>query len=388
MDRNTILRTLCTVFLLIAVSVSGFAAPANGDQSYVELDRAKFQKEIDGKHVDLYTIKNNKGMIVRITNYGARVEQIVVPDRTGKLGDVALGYESIDQVVNGQGSMNAFVGRYANRIAKGKFTLDGKQYQLAINNPPNTLHGGEKGSRFVVFDAKQLNDSSVQMTYIYKDGEENFPGTLLSRVVYSVTDDNSLVISYDAVAVDKPTVVNFTSHIFFNLAGQGNGDILGHELMISSDRITPVDATLITTGEFRPVTGTPMDFREPKAIGSRINQDYDQLKYGPGYDVNYVLNKTGSELSLAARVREPKTGRVLEVFTTEPGVQFYSGNFLEGKVPRDVGKGGKIYSLRNGFCLEPQHFPDSVNKPQWPSTRLDPGEWYSGKIIYKFSVRK
>jgi aldose 1-epimerase len=239
-----------------------------------------------------------------------------------------------------------------------------------------------------VFDAKQLNDSAVQMTYTYKDGEENFPGTLFSRVVYSVTDDNALVIAYDAVAIDKPTVVNFTSHIFFNLAGQGNGDILGHELMINSDKITPVDETLITTGEFRPVSGTPMDFREPTAIGSRINQDYDQLKYGSGYDINYVLNKTGMELSLAARMREPKTGRVLEVFTTEPGVQFYSGNFLEGKVPRDVGKGGKVYNVHTAFCLEPQHFPDSVNKPQWPSTRLNPGEWYSGKIIYKFSVRK
>jgi aldose 1-epimerase len=388
MDLNTVLRVLCAVFLVIAVSVSGFATPASGDQSYVELDRAKFQKEIDGKPVDLYTIKNNKGMVVRITNYGARVEQILVPDRAGKLGDVVLGYESIDEVINGQGSMNAFIGRYANRIAKGRFVLDGKEYQLAINNPPNTLHGGQKGSRFVVFDGKQLDDSSVQMTYTYKDGEENFPGTLLSRVVYSVTDDNALVISYDAVAVDKPTVVNFTSHIFFNLAGQGNGDILGHELMINSDKITPVDGTLITTGEFRSVKGTPMDFTRSKTIGSRINQDYDQLKYGSGYDINYVLNKTGLELSLTARVREPKSGRVLEVYSTEPGVQFYSGNFLEGKVPRDVGKGGRVYNLHTAFCLEPQYFPDSVNKPQWPSTRLNAGDWYSGKIIYKFSVRK
>ena len=387
MDRKIFIRTLCTVVLLAAVSASGFAASASGGQSYVELDRAKYQKEIDGKRVDLYTIKNSKGMIVRITNYGARVEQILVPDRHGKLGDVVLGYESIDQVVNGQGSMNAFIGRYANRIAKGKFALDGKTYQLAINNPPNTLHGGQKGSRFVVFDAKQLNDSSVQMTYLYKDGEENFPGTLLSRVVYSVTDDNALDISYDAVAVDKPTVVNFTSHLFLNLSGEGDKNILDHQLMINSDRITPVDETLITTGEFRPVNGTPMDFREPKAVGSRIGQDYDQLKYGPGYDVNYVLNKTGSELSLAARIRDPKSGRVLEVFTTEPGVQFYSA-ISEGKVPRDVGKGGKVYNVHNAFCLEPQHFPDSVNKPQWPSTQLGPGEWYSGKIIYKFSVRK
>lgn len=357
-------------------------------KAYVDLDATKFQKEIDGKKVDLFTIKNKKGMVVKITNYGARVEQILVPDRHGKLGDVVLGYESIDQVMNGQASMNAFIGRYANRIAKGKFTLNGQDYQLKINNPPNTLHGGEKGSRFVVFDAHQIDASSIEMSYTYKDGEENFPGTLPSRVIYKVTDGNALEISYDAVAIDKPTVVNFTSHLFVNLAGAGNGDILGHQLMINADRITPVDATLITTGEFRPVKGTPMDFTKPTAIGARITADYDQIKYAPGYDVNYVLNKKGSELSLALRVVEPVSGRKLEIYTTEPGLQFYSGNFLEGKSPRDVGKGGKVYNVHDAFSLEPQHFPDSVNKPNFPSTVLNPGDWYKGKIIYKFGVQK
>ena len=386
--KSRISQVFCVVFLMAVWLGAGFAAPAGAGKGYVELDRAKFQKQIDGKPVDLYTIKNSKGMVVRITNYGARVEQILVPDRKGKLGDVALGYESIDQVMGGQGSMNAFIGRYANRIAKGQFTLDGRRYQLAINNPPNTLHGGEKGSRFVVFDARQIDDRSVEMSHIFKDGEENFPGTVPLRVVYTVTEDNALDISYEAVAVDKPSVVNFTSHIFFNLAGQGNGDVLGHEVMINSDRITPVDDTLITTGEFRPIKGSPLDFTTPKKIGLGIKADYDQIKYAPGYDVNYVINKKGSELSLAARVREPKSGRVLEVYSTEPGLQFYSGNFLEGKKPRDVGKGGAVYEVHTAFCLEPQHYPDSVNKPQWPTTRLNPGQWYSGKIIYKFSLSK
>jgi aldose 1-epimerase len=371
---------------MIALSSAAVAAPADGGKDYVDLDRAKFQKQVDGKQVDLYTIKNKKGMVVKITNYGARVEQILVPDRHGKLGDVVLGYESIDQVMGGQGSMNAFIGRYANRIAKGKFALNGQDYQLKINNAPNTLHGGEKGSRFVVFDAHQISDSAVEMYYTFKDGEENFPGTLPSRVIYKLTDGNTLEISYEAVAIDKPTVVNFTSHLFVNLAGKG--DILGHILTIPADNITPVDETLITTGQFRPVKGTPMDFTKPEKIGARITADYDQIKYGPGYDVNYVINKKGSELSLSVRVEEPVSGRVLEIYSTEPGLQFYSGNFLEGKAPRDVGKGGQVYNVHAAFSLEPQHFPDSVNKPNWPTTVLNPGEWYKGKIIYKFSVKK
>jgi aldose 1-epimerase len=355
---------------------------------YTELDRVNFQKEIDGKRVDLYTIKNNKGMVVKITNYGAKVEQILVPDKHGKLGDVVLGYETLDQVINGQLSMNAFIGRYANRIAKGHFSLNGQSYQLAINNPPNTLHGGEKGSRFVVFDAKQLDDSSVQMSYVFKDGEENFPGTVPLRVIYKVTDDNSLDISYEAVAADKPSVVNFTSHLFVNLAGAGNGDILGHLLYLNADKFTPVDSTAIPTGELRPVKGTPMDFTKPTLIGTHIADDYDQIKVAPGYDMNWVLNKKGDELSLAARVIEPKSGRTLAIYTTEPGIQFYSGNFLEGKKPRDVGKGGKLYNAHDAFSLEPQHFPDSVNHPEFPSTVLNAGQWYTGKIIYKFGVQK
>ncbi|MDR3440820.1 aldose epimerase family protein [Telmatospirillum sp.] len=371
---------------LLALTSMASAATGNSAKDYVDLDRAKFQKEVDGKPVDLFTIKNKKGMVVKITNYGARVEQILVPDKHGKLGDVVLGYESIDQVMNGQGSMNAFIGRYANRIAKGKFVLNGQEYQLNINNPPNTLHGGLKGSRFVVFDAHQIDDSSVEMSYTYKDGEENFPGTLPSKVTYKVTNANALDISYEAVAVDKPTIVNFTSHLFVNLAG--SGDILDHVLTIPADKITPVDETLITTGEFRPVKGTPMDFTKPEKIGARITADYDQIKYGPGYDVNYVLNKKGQELSLAARVADPKSGRVLEILSTEPGIQFYSGNFLEGKAPRDVGKGGQVYNVHGAFSLEPQHFPDGVNKPNFPSTVLNPGEWYKGKIVYKFGVQK
>jgi aldose 1-epimerase len=365
---------------------SGLPALGQATSDYAELDRTNFQKEIDGKHIDLYTIRNTKNMVVKITNYGARVEQILVPDREGKLGDVVLGYEYLDQVINGQASMNAFIGRYANRIAKGQFTLNGQPYQLAINNPPNTLHGGKKGSRFAVFDARQLDDSSVQMSYVFKDGEENFPGTVPLRVVYRVAEDDALEISYEAVAADKPTVINFTSHLFFNLAGAGNGDVLDHLLYLNAESITPVDSTAIPTGEFRPVRGTPMDFTKPTAIGTHITADYDQIKIAPGYDVNWVLNKKGEELSLAAKVVEPKSGRTLTVYTTEPGIQFYSGNFLEGKTPRDVGKGGKVYKAHYGFCLEPQHFPDSVNHPNFPSTVLNPGEWYVGTIIYKFGV--
>jgi len=385
--RNlTTLGTACVLCSSLALATSALGATGEGSKNYVDLDPAKFQKEVDGKKVDLFTIKNKKGMVVKITNYGARVEQILVPDRHGKLGDVVLGYESIDQVMNGQASMNAFIGRYANRVAKGKFTLDGQDYQLNINNPPNTLHGGTKGSRFVVFDAHQIDDSSIEMSYTYKDGEENFPGTLPSRVIYKVTDNNALDISYDAVAIDKPTIVNFTSHLFVNLAG--GGDILGHVLTINGNAITPVDGTLIPTGEIRPVKGTPMDFTKPTKIGARITADYDQIKYAPGYDVNYVLNKKGKGLTLAVRVVEPVSGRKLEIFTTEPGLQFYSGNFLEGKAPRDVGKGGAVYNVHDAFSLEPQHFPNSVNIPSFPSTVLNPGQWYKGKIVYQFGVQK
>jgi aldose 1-epimerase len=348
----------------------------------------KFQSEIDGKKTDLYTIQNKNGMVVRITNYGAKIEQILVPDKSGKLGDVALGYESIDHARDGQASMGAFIGRYANRIAEGKFSLDGKAYQLAINNGRNTLHGGNKGSRFLVFDSRQLDDASVEMSYTFKDREENFPGNLETTIVYSVMPDNELVLSWKAVA-DKRTVANFTGHAFFNLAGQGNGDILGHVVMINADRFTPINENLIPTGELRPVAGTPFDFRSQTPIGARIGQDDVQLKYGNGYDHNYVLNRTRPEdLILAARIEDPNSGRVLEVLTTEPGLQFYSGNFLEGKQPRDAGKGGEVYGFRSAFCVEAQHFPDSVNHENFPSTVVEPGKPLVGKIVYKFSTVK
>jgi aldose 1-epimerase len=301
---------------------------------------------------------------------------------------VALGYESIAQVQTGQPSMGAFIGRFANRIADGKFTLAGKTYQLALNNGRNSLHGGEKGSRFQVFDARQLDSSSVEMRYVFKDGEESYPGNLSTIVIYKVTDDNELVLMWAAVA-DQRTIANFTGHTFFNLAGQGNGTILNHVVTINADRFTPVNANLIPTGELKPVAGTPFDFLKPTAIGARIRQDDQQLKYGNGYDHNYVLNQTTpGELGFAARIMDPKSGRVMELWTTEPGMHFFSGNNLEGKSPRDVGKDGKVYNFRDAFCVEAQHFPDSPNQPSFPSTVVEPGKPFTGKIVYRFSVAK
>ena len=363
MRKATIVLSLCAASAMLLAPYAVFAASkAAPVPNYVELRDVDFQKEIDGKQVGLYTIKNKKGMVVKITNYGARVEQILVPDRAGKLGDVAQGYETIDQVLGGQGSMGAFIGRYANRIANGTFSLDGTEYKLAINDlstppaPPrqNTLHGGKKGSRFVVFDAKQLSDSAVQMTILFKDGEEGFPGDLPVKVVYSVTEANELVISYDAVAANKKTVANFTGHTFFNLSGDLGTSIEDHILTVPSDKVLEVSSALVPNGNFRDVSGTPMDFRKPKALGKDIKADYDLLKAGNGYDNHFVISmKQPTELGLNARIMDPKSGRVLEVWSTEPGVQVYSGNFLEGKLPRDLGKGSTVYKFRSGFCLEP-----------------------------------
>ncbi len=398
MRKTTAAFSLCAISALLFAPFGVFAAVKESKPvqlPYVELRAADFQKVVDGKPVNLYTIQNKKGMVVKITNYGARVEQILVPDRHGKLGDVAQGYETIDQVMAGQGSMGAFIGRYANRIANGKFKLDGTEYSLAINDlstppaPPreNTLHGGKKGSRFLVFDAKQLGDEAVEMSLLFKDGEEGFPGDLPLKVVYSVTDNNELVISYDAVAVNKKTVANFTGHAFLNLSGDLGSSIEDHVLMVPSDNVLEVSPALVPNGNFRDVTGTPMDFRKPKALGKDIKADYDLLKAGNGYDNHYVISmKPTGALALNGRIMDPKSGRVLEVWSTEPGVQVYSGNFLEGKVPRDVGKGSTVYKFRSAFCLEPSHFPDSVNHPGFPSTEIKAGEWYSGKIVYKFST--
>jgi aldose 1-epimerase len=353
--------------------------------TYVELDRRNFQATIDGKPVDLYTIANGRGLTAKITNQGAKIQQLLVRNRLGRIDDVALGYESIAGVMSGQASMGAFIGRYANRIARGKFSLDGREYQLTVNNGPNSLHGGLKGSRFVVFDPEPVDARTLRMRYVFRDGEEGYPGNVTTVVTYSVTDENELVLSWEATT-DRPTIVNFTGHAYFNLAGAGNGDILGHVATINADRYLPVDDTQIPTGEIRTVKGTPFDFAAPHKIGARIHDSDDQLRIGGGYDHTYVLNKQGHEASLACRICEPNSGRVLEVITTEAGLQFFSGNNLDGKPPRDVGKGGKAYGQYSAFCVEPQRFPDSPNHPEFPSTVLKPGERCTGKIVYRFSV--
>ena len=346
------------------------------------LKKTSFGKTPEGRQVDLYTFTNKNGVEVAITNFGGIIVSIKVPDRNGKVADVVLGYDSLDGYVNDKSYFGALVGRYGNRIAHGQFTLDGVTYKLAKNNGENSLHGGTKGFNKAVWDAKEVaskDGPSLQLNYLSKDGEEGYPGNLKVQVVYTLTDANQLRIDYSATT-DKKTVLNMTNHSYFNLAGQGTGDILGHELMIQADRFTPVDAGLIPAGELRSVEGTPFDFRKKTAIGARINADDEQLKLGKGYDHNWVL-KRSAEYSLAARAVEPNSGRVLEVWTTQPGVQFYSGNFLDGTA---IGKGGKAYTFRTGFCLETQHFPDSPNHPQFPSTVLNPGDRFHSVTTFKF----
>lgn len=383
-------RLLPALCLAALTSLAASAAPAKFAPTVVELKRENFQKVIDGKPVDLYTLSNKNGVVIKVTNYGAKVEQILVPDRKGVFADIALGYENIDGVVNGQASMGAFIGRYANRIGASKFTLEGKEYQLAANNGPNSLHGGAKGSRFQVFNARQLSPSSVEFVYVFKDGEENYPGTLPVRVVYSLNDKNEFQIEWAAVAHDKATVANFTGHTFFNLAGDPTKLNTDYVIKVNADKFLPIDSTLIPTGELKDVAGTVMDFRTPKPFGRDIQKEDEQLKLGMGYDHHFVLNKNGKadELTFAASALDPESGRTLEVWTTEPGMQLFSGNNLEAKAPRDQGKGGRLFAFRGAFCMEPSHFPDSPNKPQFPTTTLQPGQWYTGKIVYRFGVKK
>ena len=338
--------------------------------------------------IKFFTLKNESGMTVRITNFGAIITSIVVPDRDGKMADVALGYNDIASYTNAVDKpyFGAIVGRYGNRIAKGKFSIDDQEYSLAINNPPNSLHGGVIGFDKVVWESKVNHaDNSITLSYLAKDGEEGYPGNLNCSVMYRLTDENAIEIEYHATT-DKPTPINLTQHTYFNLKGEGNGDILGHELMINSQRYTPVDETLIPTGKTPAVQGTPFDFTTAKPIGRDIGADNEQLKFGGGYDHNWVLDKGGQtgEMTLAARVHEPTTGRVLEVMTTEPGIQFYCGNFLDGRL---TGKAGKPYVHRGGFCLETQHYPDSPNQPSFPSTILQPNDEYSTKTVFKFSAK-
>lgn len=342
---------------------------------------------VQGNSVDLYTLTNADGIEVRATNFGGIIVSIRVPDKNGRVADVALGFDKLDGYLDNKPYFGALVGRYANRIAGARFTLDGVQYSLAANNGPNTLHGGNKGFNKVIWKAEPFENSKgvgLILTYLSKDGEEGYPGNLNVKVTYTLSDRDELSFDYEATT-DKATPVNLTQHTYFNLAGEGQGDILGHELTLNADRFTPVDKTLIPSGELRSVKSTPFDFTKPTTIGARINDKDEQIELGRGYDHNFVIRRTGNGLELAARAHEPQTGRVLEVYTTEPGVQFYSGNFLDGTI---TGKQGHVYKQHFGFALETQHFPDSPNHPDFPSTILRPGQVYRSQTVYKFLVEK
>lgn len=338
---------------------------------------------IDGKPVKLYTLKNANGLILKVTNYGAIITQLHVPDRNGKLADVVLGFDSLDGYIAGHPHFGALVGRVANRIAKGRFSLEGKTYQLALNDYPNHLHGGAKGFDLNVWDAepqKTAEGPAIRLSRTSLDGEENYPGQVRATVTYVLTDKNELKVEMTATT-DKTTIVNLAQHTYWNLAGQDSGDILGHELTLNADRYTPVDATLIPTGLFAPVAGTPFDFRQPKPIG----RDLQAAGGKPiGFDHNFVLNGEPAAMKLAARVYEPKSGRQLELFCDKPGLQFYTGNFLDGK---NVGKGGAVYKQYNGLCLETQNYPDSIHHADWPSIVLRPGETYRHVMVARFSTR-
>ncbi|MDR1874154.1 MAG: galactose mutarotase [Synergistaceae bacterium] len=343
-----------------------------------------FTGNVDGKRVDLYRLKNSNGLEACFCNYGARLLSLFVPDREGRMGDVVLGYETLEKTRAGRTEMGAAIGRYANRIAEGRFRLDGKEFRLPLNDGPNHLHGGPGGAQRAVFDAVRPDGQSVRFTLYFRDGEDGYPGGCMLKVLCALTDDNALRIDYDAVT-DAPTIVNFSNHAYFNLSGAPDvTDILEHRLQLDASRYTPIDATLIPTGEIAPVAGTPFDFTTPHAIGARIEDDDEQLRFGRGYDHNFVIDRPASPLTpaRAARLSEPRSGRVMEVWTTEPGIQLYTGNFLTGG---DVGKGGRPMPFRGALCLETQHFPDSINHPNFPGVILRPGEWFSSTTEYRFS---
>jgi len=376
------LLNVLTSFLVALVLV--FSGCVNNQENMKVKD---FGKLSDGTKVKLYTLTNENGLIMDVTNYGGIIVRLAVPDRDGHFADVVLGYDHLADYIKDTPYFGAIVGRCANRICKGKFTLEGKEYTLAINNGPNHLHGGLKGFDKAVWDAEMFksdNGPGLKLHYLSKDGEEGYPGNLDVTVTYVLTNDNEVKINYKAVT-DQPTVCNISQHSYFNLKGQGNGDILGHQIMINADNFTPVDETLIPTGQIVSVKDTPMDFTTFTAIGARVNDAYQQLKFGNGYDHNWVLNKSKEgQMSLAASVYEPTTGRVMEVWTTEPGVQFYCGNFLDGS---NIGKNGKAYNFRNAFCLETQHYPDSINHPEFPSVILRPGQQYNHATTFKFKTK-
>ena len=345
------------------------------------LMKSDFVSEVEGKPTALYVLKNKNGAEACITNYGGRLVSVMVPDKNGKMTDVVLGYDNIGQYVQSDGNYGALIGRYGNRINQGKFTLDDIEYTLPQNNGAHCLHGGPQGYHARMWDAKQLNDQALELTYLSKDGEAGFPGNLDIKVTYTLTDDNAVGIKYEATT-DKKTVVNLTNHSYFNLSGVPGSDVLDQLVMINADNYTPVDSTLIPVG-ISPVDGTPLDLRTPVAIGKQINDPFQQLQFGRGYDLNWVLNTNGDKNVLAAKAYSPTSGIALEVYTNEPGIQFYTGNFMDGK---DTGKHGVLYPHRGALCLETQHYPDSPNHPDFPSVVLNPGEKYVSECIYKFTV--
>ena len=368
-----------SILALCALVVLSCGLVAEGKGTVVKSDFGS----VEGRKVELYTLTNSRGAEARIITYGGAVVSLKVPDRHGRMGDVVLGYDDVEGYLRQTSYIGALIGRYGNRIARGRFTLNGREYTLATNNGENHLHGGIKGFDKVIWQARPLAGASLLLSYLSRDGEEGYPGNLHTRVVYTLTDQNELRVEYTATT-DKATHVNLTQHSYFNLRGAGDGDILGHHLTIYANRFTPTDAGAIPTGELRPVAGTPFDFRRPRAIGERINADEEQIRLGKGYDHNFVVNGRKGVLRKAAEVYEPTTGRVMEVWTTEPGIQFYSGNYLDGT---SVGKGGRAYAYRTGFCLETQHYPDTPNKPNFPSTVLRPRGRYRTTTVYKFSAR-
>ena len=347
------------------------------------VNEESFRSKHKGKPVNLYTLKNMNGLVAQVTNYGAIIVSINVPDRKGKLGDIVQGYDTAAEYINGNSPyMGAICGRCANRIAKGRFSLLDKQYSLAVNNGPNHLHGGITGFSKVVWTVVNASDNSVKMEYFSTDGEEGYPGNLKVSVTYTLTDNNELRFDYHATT-DKTTVVNLASHSYFNLAGAGAGSVYDQLLMINGDFYTPTDDTSIPTGEILSVKGTPMDFTRPKRIGEEIESDFEQLKFGAGYDHNFVLKHRTGTLGLAAAANDPASGRVMEIYTTQPGVQLYSANWVNN----EKGKDGKIYNRRQAFCLETQYFADAINKPHFPSTILNPGEGYKHTVVHKFRVK-
>ena len=373
--------TLLASVMLLASACTGKQA---SEKTASGLEPANFRTEVDGKQTDLFVLKNKNGMEVCITNFGGRIVSVMVPDKDGVMRDVVLGFDSIQDYIKFPSDFGATIGRYANRINQGKITVDGVEYQLPRNNYGHCLHGGPKGYQYQVFDARQLSSQVLELTYLSKDGEEGFPGNLTCKVTFSLTDDDAIDIRYSA-ETDRTTVDNMTNHSYFNLDGdpaKSNSDYL---LTIDADAYTPVDSTFMTTGEIVSVEGTDMDFRTPTAVGARIDNDFEQLKNGKGYDHNWVLNTKGDVTRPCATLESPSTGIVLDVYTNEPGIQIYAGNFLDGTL---TGKKGIVYGHRASVCLETQKYPDTPNKPEWPSALLKPGEKYDSHCIYRFSVKK